>query len=54
MKPTFEMYLLTTEGEAVITTEQPWEVIGEYTVTGAGAEMAREWIENAYGAVGHS
>jgi hypothetical protein len=53
IKPTLQIHLLTFEGEAVITSLMPWNEIGEYTVTGSGAEMCRQWIEYAHGAFGH-
>ena len=45
--------MLTVNGEAVISTDQPWNEIGEYTVTGDGEDLAREWLSTANGAFGH-
>lgn len=53
MTPTFQINLMTIKGEATIRTEQPWDKIGEYSVTGPGTDLAREWVENAFGAFGH-
>lgn len=44
---------MTTEGPANITSEQEFNTLGSYTVTGPGASIAQEWIENAWGAFGH-
>lgn len=54
MKPTIKIVVLTHEGEGIITSNQPWNTIGEYEVTGEAAEQVREWIENEYGAFGHT
>jgi len=53
MKPTIKIYVNTDMGPAIIASAQEFNTLGKYAVAGPGKEIAREWIENAYGAFGH-
>lgn len=49
-----KIHLDTDDGKAIIASKEEFNTLGPYAIAGPGKELAREWIENAYGAFGHS
>lgn len=54
MKPTITIHVETTDGPATIFSTEAFNDLGPYTVNGPGKEIAREWVEGAYGAFGNT
>lgn len=54
MKPTIKIYLDTDDGPAIIASTQEFNSLGGFAIAGTGKEIAREWVENTYGAFGHT
>ena len=46
------IYLQTSQGPAIIGSDNGWTERGRYAVVGPGKQAAKNWVENAIGAFG--